>query len=316
MVEPADHLQVLLAGQILVDRRILAGEPDHRPDLVRVGHHVLAEDPRGPGVRRQQGGQDADDGGLARAVGSQQTQHTALRDVQIHPGQGRRLLELLDQRANLDRGHHSLRYGGPDGCHALPGCSNRHVVPVIVENGLQQYRVQHATAHRMQTHRCVRPQNLIAAGVHPAVSFVLRVKSAIGAGRDAPSGVDMPSYVALTYTADVDWSHPDQAAEMSEYGEFSKAAARGDPGRRRALSDGHRDHRPNPGQGRRRRRQRRPLRRDEGGAHRLLPAGLRRSRRGDRLGRRRLPAAWNGAVEVRPLDRSWAERWNRPPAPC
>ena len=35
----------------------------------------------------------------------------------------------------------------------------------------------------------------------------------------------MPSYVALTYTADVDWSHPDQAAEMSEYGEFSRAAA-------------------------------------------------------------------------------------------
>lgn len=35
----------------------------------------------------------------------------------------------------------------------------------------------------------------------------------------------MPSYVALTYTADVDWSHPDQAAEMAEYGEFSAAAA-------------------------------------------------------------------------------------------
>jgi hypothetical protein len=35
----------------------------------------------------------------------------------------------------------------------------------------------------------------------------------------------MPSYVALTYTADVDWSHPDQAAEMAEYSEFSAAAA-------------------------------------------------------------------------------------------
>jgi hypothetical protein len=35
----------------------------------------------------------------------------------------------------------------------------------------------------------------------------------------------MPSYVALTYTADVDWSHPDQAAEMTEYLEFSAAAA-------------------------------------------------------------------------------------------
>jgi hypothetical protein len=35
----------------------------------------------------------------------------------------------------------------------------------------------------------------------------------------------MPSYVALTYTADVDWSAPEQAEEMAEYGEFGKAAA-------------------------------------------------------------------------------------------
>ena len=35
----------------------------------------------------------------------------------------------------------------------------------------------------------------------------------------------MPQYVALTYTADVDWSHPDQAAEMAEYGAFGEAAA-------------------------------------------------------------------------------------------
>ena len=35
----------------------------------------------------------------------------------------------------------------------------------------------------------------------------------------------MPSYVALTYTADVDWSAPEQAAEMAEYVEFGKAAA-------------------------------------------------------------------------------------------
>ena len=34
----------------------------------------------------------------------------------------------------------------------------------------------------------------------------------------------MPQYVALTYTADVDWSHPDQAAEMAEYGAFGEAA--------------------------------------------------------------------------------------------
>jgi hypothetical protein len=54
--------------------------------------------------------------------------------------------------------------------------------------------------------------------------FVPRVESAISAGQHT-IGVDMPNYVALTYTADVDWSHPDQAAEMREYNEFGKAAA-------------------------------------------------------------------------------------------
>jgi hypothetical protein len=38
-------------------------------------------------------------------------------------------------------------------------------------------------------------------------------------------GGPMPTYVALTYTADVDWSAPEQAAEMAEYGEFGQAAA-------------------------------------------------------------------------------------------
>ena len=40
----------------------------------------------------------------------------------------------------------------------------------------------------------------------------------------------MTQYVALTYTADVDWSAPEQAAEMAEYrrfGEENAAAIRG-----------------------------------------------------------------------------------------
>lgn len=35
----------------------------------------------------------------------------------------------------------------------------------------------------------------------------------------------MPQYIALTYTRDVDWSHPDQAAEMAEYSAFGESAA-------------------------------------------------------------------------------------------
>jgi hypothetical protein len=32
----------------------------------------------------------------------------------------------------------------------------------------------------------------------------------------------MAQYLALTYTADVDWSAPEQAAEMAEYGQFGR----------------------------------------------------------------------------------------------
>src|SRR5580765_4267318 len=35
----------------------------------------------------------------------------------------------------------------------------------------------------------------------------------------------MPTYAALIYTADVDWSSPEFSAETAEYGEFGQAAA-------------------------------------------------------------------------------------------
>jgi hypothetical protein len=35
----------------------------------------------------------------------------------------------------------------------------------------------------------------------------------------------MPSYLALTYTPDVDWTRPEHAAEMAEYRAFGAAAA-------------------------------------------------------------------------------------------
>lgn len=35
----------------------------------------------------------------------------------------------------------------------------------------------------------------------------------------------MPQYVAIVYTKDVDWSAPEQAAEMMEYGQFGEVAS-------------------------------------------------------------------------------------------
>jgi hypothetical protein len=44
VVEPADHLEVLESGQVLVDGRVLAGEPDLRAQLGRIAHGVEADD--------------------------------------------------------------------------------------------------------------------------------------------------------------------------------------------------------------------------------------------------------------------------------
>ena len=45
MVEPADHVQVLFARQVLVDRRELPGETDEAADDLRFGDDVVSEHP-------------------------------------------------------------------------------------------------------------------------------------------------------------------------------------------------------------------------------------------------------------------------------
>jgi hypothetical protein len=68
-VEPADHDQVLLAGQERVHRRVLAGQADQPPHRRRVLRDVEPGHPRPAPVGLEQGGQDPHDGRLADAVG-------------------------------------------------------------------------------------------------------------------------------------------------------------------------------------------------------------------------------------------------------
>jgi hypothetical protein len=67
--QPADQHQVLGAGQVVVHRRVLTGEPGQPPHPAGVRHHVQPADAGGPGVRPQQRRQDADGGGLAGPFG-------------------------------------------------------------------------------------------------------------------------------------------------------------------------------------------------------------------------------------------------------
>ena len=71
VVQAADQLEVLGAGQRFVDRRVLARQADLRAQGPSVGHHVEPGDPRPPAVGGQQRREDAHRGCLAGAVGNE-----------------------------------------------------------------------------------------------------------------------------------------------------------------------------------------------------------------------------------------------------
>jgi hypothetical protein len=71
MVEPADQLEVLPAGQQLVDCGKLTGQADDRAQRGGIGHHVVTRHPGPAGVRPEQRGQNAHQRGLARTVGAE-----------------------------------------------------------------------------------------------------------------------------------------------------------------------------------------------------------------------------------------------------
>jgi hypothetical protein len=88
VVEPADHLEVLEPGEVLVDGRVLAGQADDLPDLLRPGEDVDVAHPDPAGVGAQQRGEDAHTRGLASPVGAEQAEHGALRHPQVDTVEG------------------------------------------------------------------------------------------------------------------------------------------------------------------------------------------------------------------------------------
>src|SRR5262245_66482777 len=79
VVEPPDHLEVLEAGEVLVDRRVLACEPYLRAERIRVAHNVEPGHPRLPRIGLEQRRQDPDGGGLAGPVRAEQAEDAAGR---------------------------------------------------------------------------------------------------------------------------------------------------------------------------------------------------------------------------------------------
>src|SRR5690606_32410340 len=91
------QVQVLPAGQLLVHRGVLAGQPDHPAQLPGPAHYVVPGDGGPSGGRGEQGGEDPHERGLARAVRPEHPHHGALAHVQIDAVQRLRGAVVLDQ---------------------------------------------------------------------------------------------------------------------------------------------------------------------------------------------------------------------------
>jgi hypothetical protein len=102
-VQPPDHHEVLQAREVLVDRRVLPGQPDLLAQRRRVAHGIQAGDADLARVWLEQRRHHAHRRRLAGAVGPQQPQHRAWRGLKIDAIQRAHVTEGLAQPSHADR---------------------------------------------------------------------------------------------------------------------------------------------------------------------------------------------------------------------
>ena len=121
----ADQLEVLAAGQQLVDARVLAGEADLLAHAGGLGGDVVARDDRGALVGLQQRREDAHRRGLAGAVGAEHAEHGTGPRGEIDAVQRLGVPEGLAQAPGFDRVVHAQSFGGRRSQHARTALTRR-----------------------------------------------------------------------------------------------------------------------------------------------------------------------------------------------
>jgi hypothetical protein len=94
-VEATDHLEVLAPGELAVDGGELAGQPNPPAHREGLANDVVAEHAGIAGRWLEQGGQDANERGLARPVGAEQPEDHPGRDVEGQAVERDHVTELL-----------------------------------------------------------------------------------------------------------------------------------------------------------------------------------------------------------------------------
>jgi hypothetical protein len=102
VIEEPDELQVLPAGEQLVDGGVLACEPDYRPDRPRARHDVESRHPGATAVGAEQGRKHPHQGGLSGSVRSEQGEHPARLYRQGDLVEGAGSTEPFGERFYLD----------------------------------------------------------------------------------------------------------------------------------------------------------------------------------------------------------------------
>ena len=102
VVQAPDELDVLEPGQVLVHRRVLAGQTDPLAHLARLLDDVQPRHLRGAAVRAQERREDADGRRLASAVRAEEPVHRARLHAQVDALQRLHLSVLLAEAHRLD----------------------------------------------------------------------------------------------------------------------------------------------------------------------------------------------------------------------
>src|SRR5204862_742301 len=101
-VHPAEEADVLVHGQVLVERETLRHVADAALDAFRIAPHVGAAYDGGARGGPQQSAQHADGGGLAGTVAAEEAEDLAGAHVERHVIDGHEVAEALREIADLD----------------------------------------------------------------------------------------------------------------------------------------------------------------------------------------------------------------------
>ena len=108
-----DDLQVLAAGQVRVEARLLDDRPDARERLARLAGCGSPSSATSPEVGCVRPEQRADHRRLPGAVRAEEAEGDAGGDGQVDAVDRRAVAELLRQRVGLDHGFHAGHASGP-----------------------------------------------------------------------------------------------------------------------------------------------------------------------------------------------------------